>query len=322
MKTVFIVNPMAGRGKNIQKLIDSIHSVSKACGTVAEVYITKAADDARQYVKSYCEDFGAARFIACGGDGTLNEVLNGAIECEDAEIGVIPIGTGNDFCRNFDNSYFKNILSQMASPCTSCDAIKYSTYTSGIQKEGYCVNMFNIGFDCNVADLTSNIKKVIPIGPLAYFLSILLTLIKKRGANLKIELDGEVHHSGALLLTSIANGSYCGGGIRSNPLADIRDGLININIIKNIPRLRFITLLPHYMKGTFLKLAGIDNIILSKKCRKITVTPRDEKIRLCIDGEITDAGKTEFEIIPGAFNFVTPNETYSKVDTPKLKSTI
>lgn len=320
MKAVFIINPRAGQGKNIQQLIASIHSIANLCGKEVQVYLTKAVDDARQFVESYCESFGAARFIACGGDGTLNEVLNGVIGCQGAEVGVIPIGTGNDFCRNFAQSGFKSIESQLTGNCIACDAIKYRTHVNGIKKEGYCANMFNIGFDCNVADLTSSIKKVVPIGPLAYFLSILLTLIKKRGCNLKIELDGMIRHNGKLLLTSIANGSYCGGGIKSNPLADISDGLININIIKNISRLRFISLLPHYMKGTFLRLSKIDKVILSEKCQRVTITPYSEHIRLCIDGEITDAGKTEFEIVPGAFNFVAPEEAYAKSGSLSLST--
>ena len=121
-----------------------------------------------------------------------------------------------------------------------------------------------------------------------------------------MELDGEEKHAGELLLMSVANGSFCGGGIKSNPLASIQDGLISVNIIRNVTRRKFICLLPHYMKGTFLKLRGIEKIITSQKCKRVTVTPTDGSIRLCVDGEITDAGKIEFEIIPSAVNFVVP----------------
>ena len=125
-------------------------------------------------------------------------------------------------------------------------------------------------------------------------------------ANLKIEVDGKEKHNGKLLLTSIANGCYCGGGIKSNPLASIRDGKINFNIIRNVPRYKFLCLLPFYMKGTHLKLKNIDKIITSEKCFKIKITPIEGNMRLCIDGEIIDAGETVFEICPGLFNFVIP----------------
>lgn len=308
MKTIFVINPEAGQGKNIDILIKSINSTILKLKADAQVYITKSIGDAEKYVKQFCEKFGPARFIACGGDGTLSEVLNGAIDSKDSEIGVIPIGTGNDFCRNFDkNSGFGCIEGQLTGKAVECDAIKYSTQTGDRKKTGYCVNMFNIGFDCNVADLTQDMKKKPFIsGSLAYFVSIFVTLIKKKGSDLKIEIDGKLAHNGKLLLTSVANGCYCGGGIKSNPLASIKDGLISVNIIKNVTRCKLITILPRYMKGTHLSMRGIEKYISTQKCKKITITPNSNGMRLCIDGEIVDAGKTHFEIIHNAFNFVLP----------------
>lgn len=310
MKTIFIINPCAGQGENINQFISSVKDVAKNTKFDIDFYITKSVGDATDFVKYFCEKHGPARFIACGGDGTLNEILNGAISFENAEIGAMPQGTGNDFCRNFSTDYdFSNVLKQVAGKTVKCDAIKYSTLNKGRLKEGYCVNMFNIGFDCNVADLTADIKKKPFIsGSFAYLISILLTMIKKKCINLHIELDGKTVHDGKLLLTSIANGCYCGGGIKSNPLASVKDGFININIIKNVTRLKFISILPYYMKGTFLDIAGINKYISSLKCRELIITPNDGEIRLCVDGEIINAGKTTFEIKHHAFNFVVPGD--------------
>ena len=108
MKTVFIINPESGQRKKVDEFISSIKATIEKTGADAGFYITKAIGDAKTYVHDYCEDNGPARFIACGGDGTINEVLNGAIGFSGAEIGVIPMGTGNDFCRNFRGSDFKN----------------------------------------------------------------------------------------------------------------------------------------------------------------------------------------------------------------------
>ena len=308
MKTVFIINPCAGKKKNTDSLISKIKSVSGKHGADTEIYITKSSGDATVFVREYCNARGGARFIACGGDGTLGEVLCGAMGCEDAEIGVLPMGTGNDFCRNFGKEpRFDDIALQIFGRCMKCDAIKYTTEVDGEIREGYGANMFNIGFDCKVADFTSEIKeKTFLSGALAYFASILVTLVKKECSDLKVALDGETVHDGKLLLTSVANGCYCGGGIKSNPLADVSDGLISVNIINNISRLRFISLLPYYMKGNFMKLRGIDKVISSVKCKKITVEPASGFMRLCVDGEIRDAGKTELEIVHNAFNFVLP----------------
>ena len=304
MKTVFIVNPCAGKGNKdaLLQSFDAIGDDSK------NVYITKGVGDATLFVREYIKNHGPARFIACGGDGTFSEVLGGAIESEGSEIGVFPCGTGNDFCRNFaSDCLFESILNQMNGEVIKCDAIKYTTETEDGIKEGYCANMFNIGFDANVADLTGQMKKKTFIsGSFAYLISIFVTLIRKKGADLTVETDGEISHNGKLLLASIANGSFCGGGIMSNPLASVTDGIMDINIIKNISRLRFLHLFPYYKKGTHMDVKNIEKVITVKKCREIVIIPRGGKMRLCIDGEIIDAGKTKFEICPGAFNFVLP----------------
>lgn len=308
MKTIFVVNPKAGKGKKTDEVITKIKTVSAELSADTEIYYTTAVGDATRFVREYCENSGAARFIACGGDGTLNEVVNGAIGFDGVEVGVIPAGTGNDFCRNFGDCDFTDIKGQLLGRSMKCDAIKYTTEVCGEIKSGYAVNMFNIGFDCNVADLTAGIKeRTFAAGPFAYFLSILVNLIGKKGANLEIMMDGEVKHKGALLLTSIANGSYCGGGVNSNPEAVTNDGLMSVNIIRDIPRLTIFRILPSYMKGTFMNIKNIDRIILSEKCRKVSIVPNSENFRICNDGEIYDAGRTDFEVVPGAFSFVIPS---------------
>ena len=307
MKTVFVINPRAGQGKKVQSLIDKINSLK---GADTKIYITKSKKDATSYVKSYCEKMGPARFIACGGDGTFHEVLNGVIGFDGAEIGVIPVGTGNDFCRNFgENTSFDDISCHVFGKSVACDAIRYKTVTKNGTISGYCANMFNIGFDCNVADLKGKMEESpFVFGAMSYIISIFVMLIGKKGANLKIEIDGKEEHFGKLLLTSVANGCYCGGGIKSNPLASLHDGFMDINIVKNVSRAKFLSLLPHYMKGDFLKLKNIEKVIRSEKCKRVLISPIEGKMRLCIDGEIIDAGDTEFEIFKNAFRFVVPEK--------------
>ena len=297
MKTVFIINKKAGQRKEIEKLIRKVPET-------AEVYLTKAKGDATRFIKEYCENYGPARFIACGGDGTINEVINGVVNCDGAEAGAVPVGTGNDFVRNFPDCDFFDTSLQMSCETESVDAIFYTSYFQGEEKCGYGINMFNIGFDCNVADKKEQISYI--WGKLAYFVSIFINLIAKKGADVKIEIDGEIIHNGRLLLTSMANGCYCGGGIKSNPASDIKDGLININIIKNLSRMRFISLLPKYMKGTHTDLENIEKYIISKKCKEIIVTPLNGKMNVCVDGEIISTQKIKLEIKPKAFKFVVP----------------
>ena len=180
MDTVFIINPKAGKAKDIEKLVSDI----KNAVNDAEIYMTKASRDATRFVREYCEKHSAARIFAYGGDGTLSEVVNGAVGFDGVEIGIIPSGTGNDFCRNFPDSDFKDLSAQVGGEAIPCDVIRYRTTLNGEEKTGYCINMFNIGFDCNVADMTAKMKKNSFVnGSFAYIISIFTMLIKKNGAN-------------------------------------------------------------------------------------------------------------------------------------------
>ena len=308
MKTVFIVNPKAGKGKAKAKLIENLASTILEKKLDAEIYVTKCPGDATRFVKEYCEKYGGVRFIACGGDGTLSEVLNGAMGQMNAEVGVFPVGSGNDFCRNFpEDTDFSNLFLQVTAEAIPCDALRYTTVVDGAEKVGYCANMFNIGFDCKVADTTNHLKEKTAFGgSFAYVLAILMEWIRKKTMFLTVSADGQVVHQGETLLTSVANGKYCGGGIMSNPMASLTDGKLNFNIIKNVSRFRLLSLLPSYQKGTHLERKGIDQILLSRHCRKLIVTPKKEGLHLCIDGEIITAGETVFEVVPAAFRLVLP----------------
>ncbi len=328
MKFIFIVNPKAGKGKGTEKLKNAISRTGEKLKKDFEIYITKSVGDAEDYVRRMCEASAEpTSYIACGGDGTLNEVINGAFGFPNATVGVIPIGTGNDFCRNFEDCSFADIKAQFDGIPTPCDVIRYRGVVGGKDVVKYCANMFNIGFDCNVADTTATLKKYPLIkGSLAYFLSILIMLIKKKGADIKLEIDGKEIHSGKLLLTAIANGCCCGGGIKSNPYAKTNDGLMDVNIIKDVPRRLFLPCLPRYMKGTLFETDKYAHFASTLQCKNVIITP-NEKMRLCVDGEIFDAKKVEFDIISEGINILKPinNNNYyrnEKGEKEKEKNTV
>ena len=314
MKTIFIINPKAGTGKNLDKRKDEITKMAAELGVEVGFYITKAVGDAEKFARLVCEETKATnpdeelRLVACGGDGTVNEVLNGIMGYKNAVLGVVPIGTGNDFVRNFpENADFLDIGAQLQGYTMKSDVIKYSGVIDGKEQTRYCINMFNIGFDCNVADLTQTLKTY-PLlsGSVAYLAAIVGMLVKKKGANLKVELDGEVVENGPLLLTAVANGGFCGGGVNSAPTASINDGMMDVNVIYDITRTKFLKKFPHYSKGTHMELPDIDDFLLFRQCKEAVITPLDGSMRLCVDGEIVDAGEVKMEMMPLAVNVLVP----------------
>ena len=313
MKHIFIMNPAAGKGKAGKVFLPKIIETAKRMGIDYEIHRTLAPGDAEHYVKSRCtaresqpESEEIFRFYACGGDGTLNEVVNGAYDHKNVEIAMIPAGTGNDFPKSLgDLKYFEDIEGQILGTSRPVDLIRYEAVMPNPVSR-YGINMFNLGLDCNVADKVSKIKTYpfLP-GKLAYGLGVGIVLGKKEGVNLEICLDNGEIHSGDITLVAIGNGRYCGGGFNGVPKAIVDDGLIDVRIVADINRRTCISLLGKYRKGTHLEDPSTASFITYQKCKSLTIRPQDT-VKLCTDGEVSIVGETTFEIVPGAINFSVP----------------
>ena len=314
MKHIFIMNPLSGRKRSRRHITDAITSACTELGVDYDIYFTREPLDCKRHARQLCEEADAAgqelRIYGCGGDGTVNELVNGVCGFDNVEIGVIPMGTGNDYIRNYgDVSSFLDIKAQITGKSRHSDAIYFCAEYEGNVTEGYCANMFNIGFDCNVVDMTARVKNWPFVGgSLAYLISVAIILIEKKGADLTIEYDDGTVLDGRILLIAIANGCFCGGGVKGVPESVLDDGLMDVSVVKDISRMTFVTLFPSYAKGTHLnKKKIIDrNIIKYTKEKALTVTANGESLRLCTDGEITTQKRVRFSIVENAFRFIVP----------------
>jgi len=301
MKHYFITNPAAGKKNSCEELRDKIIAAANECNADFEIYETTSVGDATRFVKETCENNPSdeKRFYACGGDGTLNEVVNGAVGEKNAAVGLIPAGSGNDFVRNFSfKELFHDIKAQIEGRHTPIDVISLN--------DKHAINMVNIGFDCEVVKRMVRIKRS-PLCPsgLAYIFGLVMTLITKPGVKVDISVDGGEYKSHDLLLCTNANGCYCGGGFHSNPHALLTDGKINYLFVNNVSRTKFLTLVSSYKKGTHICEKNA-NILSSASCSTLDMRfPADQSVS--IDGEVTDIGRElNFKIKRGALNFVIP----------------
>ena len=296
----FILNPKSGRGRKEKNLDEIIKAACKKRQVNYHIYYTTAPGDATEYVRSMIRITNERqRFICVGGDGTISEIVNSAPGNLNVEFGVIPKGSGNDFVRNFTNSeLFTSIDAQLDGSPLTLDLIKVNDY--------YSVNMVNIGFDCAVVKETERLKKIKLIPPgLIYIAGVIVTLCKKFGTKMKLIFDDGRIIEKDMTLTAIANGQFCGGGFRSNPLAKINDGMFDICAINKVSRLTFLSLVSSYKKGTYLEDEK------AKKYIDYFQVPHfkmefDEPVPICIDGEIKGAKSVEFSIMQNGFNFVVP----------------
>ncbi len=301
MKHYFIINPSAGGGKFAKGLSEKINDVCKRHGINFEIYLTKERGDATQFVKTVCDEAEEkVRFFSCGGDGTNYEVISGAVGCDRAQVGFIPSGTGNDFIRCFtEKDNFKDIEAQINGTAEKIDLIKCN--------DRYVMNMMNTGFDCEVARKAATLKtKPMISSSMAYIMGVVTELVKKPTTGFKVSLDGgEFVERSPLLLATFSNGRYCGGGFNSSPKARLRSGFIDVCFIKEIGRLKFLTLVGDYRSGAYLFKDKFKSIV--EYARAKTVSIDFGRLRsICIDGEIFDAERLDMSILPSALNIILP----------------
>lgn len=313
MRNLFVINPVAGKAMDPGPLIQKIQQAGNEMDLPVQIHITDEPGGSERVVQTYLADIPVretVRIYAAGGDGTLNEVINGAcsfFSTHQIQVGCIPTGTGNDFVRNFPESDFLNMERQLSATLRQVDLIQYQYKNTSGETSRYCVNMFNIGFDCDVVYRTGQIKNGHFLhGSMAYLAGILVTLIKKEGADLTIQFDDGSVHSGKILMMSTGNGCYCGGGIKGIPKALVDDGKMDISIVEDATRRRFMQLFPKYAKGVHLEDPRAKEILTYRQCEWAIVTPNRGTMRLCTDGEIQEIGTIELMIKPKALSFLVP----------------
>ena len=201
-KHIFVVNPVAGGGTDPE----DIRRQAEGLGIPFEIYVTKGPRDASKFVKKRAETGEELRFYACGGDGTLKEVAQGAAGLESVSIACYAVGSGNDFVRVWGGKErFLDLPELVNAEARVIDAISVN--------DQICLNACHFGFDSMVADTMNAIrsKKIIG-GKNAYTTGVIKGLISGMRHEAVITADGEELCSDAFLLCSVCNGGYVGGG--------------------------------------------------------------------------------------------------------------
>ena len=312
MKHLFVVNPCAG-GRDSSSDIEAAVS---ALPIDAEVYTTRAPRDATQMVARWCNEHSdeAVRFYACGGDGTLNEVVSGVMEHRAAhtdtyasrrvEVACYPCGSGNDFVRYFDGMAFDDLALQAATTATrTVDAMQVGT----AEGTRYCINTLNFGFEAEVCRTMADVRRRPLIGGrMAYTTGIVCSLATGRRTHCRIELDGELWHDGDLLLAGVANGMYDGGGYRCAPRAVPDDGLLEVMAIAPMSLARFAKMIGSYERGTHLDDYRLHDVVHYRRGSRVSLAS-EHPFYIATDGELLRGTHFDVECIHKAIHFVTPN---------------
>lgn len=301
MRHIFIINPAAGKSDRSEEFRRQIHNLKT--DDCVEIYITKCEGDAGEKARMEAQAGDEIRIYACGGDGTANEILTGIAGYKNCAMGIIPLGSGNDFVRAFE-------------PLTKEDFLDVQKMVDGKEKAidllecngHYSMNVMSVGFDAAVAKNVSKFKRWKGVnGSLAYMISVMYCLFTKRKHKVKIVIDGETFKKSEEKTTLLAiggNGRFYGGGFKAAPEALLDDGYMDFVHSNTLSVFKFIRMIGKYRKGEHLNNPKLP-FITFKRCKKIKFFA-DTPIDINFDGEIFEENNPEVTLLEGALRIVLP----------------
>ena len=305
MKHLIVVNGNAG-GYNpafeekVKKAFD---------GLDYEVYKTTGPKSVIPFLKEYLKKSkDTVRVYACGGDGTIHEVVNGVVGFDNAEVAIYASGTGNDFVKIYGGKEkfqdFKALIDAKASP-VDVSELK----GDGVKEPMYSVNVINFGFDAIVGAMGNYYKENglpagVKEGTNPYDYALKHDAMKHgRFNDIEVFADGEKLNEKQMLLATLAQGQYVGGQFRCAPKSDNTDGLIDVCVLKTMTFLGLGMIIGTYTKGKHLDKPRKKIVYRQAKEIKFN-SPKDFDV--CVDGEMIKGNNFTVKVIPGAVKLVIP----------------
>ena len=296
MKHIFIVNPAAGKADRTEEYRKMIDAAFTPRGLSYELLVSGAPGDCRRLARQAAEAGGEVRLYACGGDGTLNEVVNGVVGYDNAAVTHFPGGSGNDTIKIFDDpAAFTSIERLLDAEEARFDLIRCN--------DSYALNVLSIGFDARVGTDIARFKRLpLVTGKGAYILSILSNMLHGLSAEYTVTLDtGEVL-SGRKTMICICNGRWYGGSF--NPVTDSEpdDGILDVLVVEKVNLLQVATVVGDYQKGRY---RDHPTLIRRCPCRSLRIECAKKSV-VNVDGEAVYTTDAKIEVVPQAVRFFYP----------------
>jgi len=299
-KSLFVVNPVAAGGKTAQvwpQIEKQLHSL----GVDFEYRLTEAPGHATDLAREGVAQ-GYEMVVAVGGDGTVNEVVNGLMAPggtrAQATLGVVITGRGSDFARTI------GVPSDYGEACVRLTGERTMTVDLGLvefQSEGerrtrYFVNVGGGGFDGEVAHRANRTPNFMG-GTIPYLTSLVTTLFAYRNKAVELTLDDQEPIRMVANSVVVANCQYFGGGMKVAPDADPNDGLFDVIVIGDIDKIEFLMTVPKVYDGTHITHPQVDTY----RAKRVEVRS-EEPLLLQVEGEVCGHTPLTFEIIPSALD--------------------
>ncbi|MCI9264693.1 MAG: BmrU protein [Oscillospiraceae bacterium] len=295
MRHVFIINPVAGPKDSAKQLLDRVEAAFPAGDF--EAYTTQGAGDARRLAEEALAPGDPVRLYACGGDGTLNEVVNAAAGKPWGAVTNVPMGTGNDFLRIFGRegkSRFDDLAALKEGPQAAFDLIDCNGLLG--------LDVVCVGVDARVAVDVHRFKRIPFIGKkLAYILSLVVTVLKGITRSLEVEM-GPIRHRGRTALVCVCNGQYYGGGFHPVPEARPDDGILDMLLVGDVSLLQFARFVGKYAAGRYRECPGL---VQDWHGDRVFITAPEE-VAAVVDGEVLWGREFVIRLSEEKLNFFYP----------------
>jgi len=295
MRHLFIINPAAGSRNRTQEYSDVIHKICRARKLDYEIRVSTAPGEAIRIAREAAEEGGEIRIYACGGDGTLNEVVAGAAGHDNAAVTVFSGGSGNDFVKLFDDpKAFFDLHRLMDAQEATFDLIRCN--------EDIALNICSVGLDARIGTDVSRYKRL-PLlhGFRAYAASTVVNVVKGIAEHYVVEVNGETIDDDQTFIC-VCNGRFYGGGFNPVPEADPTDGLLDVLLVKKISRAQVPAIIGKYKDGRYKELPELVRYIktdaITIRCDKLTP--------INLDGEMRMAQTVEMKVAKEKIRFFYP----------------
>lgn len=301
MKTFVIVNPQAAGGRGMRlwpRLADDLY---QAIG-LFEYEFTNASGVATMLATQAVEQ-GYRFIVAVGGDGTVNEVLNGLFTADgaplnpDVQLGCLPAGSGTDFWKTLGvKDDLPQALQRLRNGAARrCDIarVTFVGHDGRPMTRLYC-NVADVGLGGEVVHRAKQLPSW-GSGTINYLLASGAAFFSWEPAEVSITIDGHDWPTEPMVIALVANGQYCGGGMQIAPEAAVDDGLLNVFCVRPLPKWQFVTMLPKLYAGTI----GNQPFIRRATGREIIITAK-APLKVTVDGEVPGRVPATFTVLPKA----------------------
>ena len=295
MTHLFIINPAAGSRNRTDDYREKIKAACEARHLKYRIQISQAPGDCRRLARAAAETGQEFRIYACGGDGTLNEVADGAAGYDNVSVTVFSGGSGNDFVKLFDDPRaFFDLERLLDCEETAFDMIRCN--------DTRALNICSVGLDARIAADVSRYKRL-PLlhGFRAYAASTVLNLMKGISEHYVVEINGETF-DGEFTFICACSGRFYGGGFNPVPEADPTDGLMDVLLVDKVSLTQVPAIIGKYKNGQYKQLG---HLVRHFKTRELTVHC-DKEVSVNVDGESILAKDVHFAIGEEKLRFFYP----------------